>query len=234
MKEFEVNYHRRCLLIGNSRWHWAFHDANGWTFLHTPPDFSGNRSDLHGLEAWASVGAPPISDCLDPKRRLTLKDVPLNGLPPWLGIDRAFAAWGAREHQRAYGLASDQGVLVADAGTVLSLTRVTPDDSFAGGQLVAGFRLQLRAMADGAFALQDPGPSFHQLADFPLTTEEAMQKGALQALLGVIEQAHQKTGDRLWLCGGDAPILLKSIRDKGISAIYNPNLVLEGMVSVLD
>ena len=60
-----------------------------------------------------------------PQRVLT-SDVPLAQLPPALGVDRALAAWAAWQQQR-------QPVLVADAGTALSLTLVDAAGCFQGG-----------------------------------------------------------------------------------------------------
>jgi NADH-quinone oxidoreductase subunit I len=90
---------------------------------------------------------------LPAQRRLEGSEVPLRSLPLWVGIDRALAGWGAWRRQGV----SEQGgaVLVADAGTVLSLTRVDGRGQFQGGRLLAGVALQLRAMAQGTAALPD-------------------------------------------------------------------------------
>ena len=97
-----------------------------------------------------------------------------------------------------------------DAGTVLSLTRVTADGCFGGGQLIPGYRLQLRAMAEGTVGL----PSTPELPDsevaqevFPQQTVAAMQRGVLQALLATIAVAQQNSKGLLWICGGDAELL---------------------------
>ena len=54
-------------------------------------------------------------------------------------------AWRCSQEQQ---LDCSRGLLLVDAGTVLSLTRVTADGCFGGGQLIPGYRLQLQAMAD--------------------------------------------------------------------------------------
>jgi pantothenate kinase type III len=63
--------------------------------------------------------------------RLRVEDVPLAGAPSWLGIDRALAGWEAWRQ-------TGGPVLVVDAGTVLSLTRVDGEGRFQGGRLMAG------------------------------------------------------------------------------------------------
>ncbi len=107
-----------------------------------------------------------------------------------------------------------QGLLLVDAGTVLSLTRVTADGCFGGGQLIPGYRLQLQAMADGTLGL----PSTPEDLDndalqevFPQQTVAAMQRGVLEAMLASIAAAQQHAQGLLWICGGDAALLKASL-----------------------
>ncbi len=53
------------LLIGNSRWHWAIHQPNGWQFIHTSPEPKEMKALGDCLKAWASVGPIPNSLQLD-------------------------------------------------------------------------------------------------------------------------------------------------------------------------
>lgn len=176
--------------------------------------------------AWAAVGALPASLGLDPQRRLWLSDVPLLSAPPWLGLDRALAGWQAWR-------CSDCGVLVADAGTALSLTRVSAAGEFAGGRLLAGASLQLQALASGTAALpQLPVPVELPGHPWPRATEPAMAAGVLRGLAAVIAQAWReaRAGDpacQLWLTGGDAPALAPLL---GVGA--SPQLALQGLVAL--
>ena len=219
-----------CLLIGNSRWHWATRTASGWRFDHTIPDPA--RLDGIDLTRWAAVGAVPDHGALTGSNQLDLTHVPLQGMPPWLGVDRALAGWAA--WRAAAPVPSGSGVIVADAGTVLSLTLVTADGGFAGGQLAAGLRLQLTAMATGTRDLPptdrlDPWPD--QL--FPQETLAAMQQGCLHALLGVLLEAQRHCDWPLWICGGDAPLLVKALEQRGVVVVHAPDLVMQGMVGLL-
>jgi len=219
-----------CLLIGNSRWHWATRTDAGWRFDHTAPDPC--RLDRLPLDRWAAVGPVPDHGALTGPKQLGLPHVPLQGMPPWLGVDRALAGWAA--WRAAAPLSSGAGVIVADAGTVLSLTRVTADGGFAGGQLAAGLRLQLKAMAAGTRDLPqsdgcDPWPE----EVFPQDTLAAMQQGCLQALLGLLLEAQRHCQWPLWLCGGDAPLLVNALEQRGIAVVHAPDLVMQGMVGLL-
>ncbi len=222
---------KRCLLIGNSRWHWAIKKTNQWDFVHTSPKPHTFASNKESLLAWAAVGPIPSEISLNPTLRLSTQDVPLLNLPHWLGIDRALAGWGAFQKAKTSNISSS-GILIADAGTILSLTRITVDGAFAGGQLVPGLRLQLTAMADGALNLKDPGLSLFNTPKFPLKTGEAMQRGSLQSLLGTIVEALREEQMPIWLCGGDAPILYEELKQRNIKVFHHPNLVLEGMVDL--
>ena len=133
---------RRWLLIGNSRWHWAAPAPDQSLQLWHTSAADGADQLQQAPAAWAAVGSVPKElERWQPQRLLT-SDVPLAQLPPALGVDRALAAWGAWQQQR-------QPVLVADAGTALSLTLVDAAGCFQGGRLMAGGRLQLQALHQG-------------------------------------------------------------------------------------
>ena len=221
-----------CLLIGNTRWHWGEKEKNSWHFSHSYPDKQKLDTLSQSLIAWAAVGPIPKEVSLNPTQRISINNVPLKNLPPSLGIDRALAAWSAfKQTKRSQNNKSD--LLIADAGTVLSLTKITQNGEFAGGQLVPGLRMQLAAMTQGTANLPDPGHHKNkELLDFPVETKEAMLKGSLQALIGVLSEAHKLSKTPLWLCGGDAPLLKEGLKKQKIDIIHNPNLVLEGLVDI--
>ena len=202
----------RALLIGNSRWHWAQRQGNTVRIEHGPPDPA--RIGTNPL-VWAAVGPVPEPLMAHQDLRIRLEDVPLPKAPPWLGVDRALGAWMAWRCSQEQQLDCSRGLLLVDAGTVLSLTRVTPDGCFEGGQLIPGYRLQLRAMAQGTVGLPStpelpgnvvPDNVFPQQI-FPHQTVAAMQRGVLQGMLATIAVAQQHSQGLLWICGGDAAFL---------------------------
>ena len=204
------------LLIGNSRWHWAGQGLDGWRTWHAPPGFGCEGAPLAGLRlaGWAAVGPIPdqagLDGPLDRRTRMGLSDIPLEAMPPWLGVDRALVGW------RAWQL-SGSAVLVVDAGTALSLTRIDAVGRFVGGRLMAGAALQLRALAEGTSQLPEIGVSAG-LADgmlsalaaglWPIETEAAMGSGVLWGMAGAIALAAQQVwveqpDCQIWLTGGD-------------------------------
>lgn len=220
------------LLIGNSRWHWATRQGVEWLFTHHAP----NPSTLNGrTPVWAAVGTvPPDHPNLLPQRRLTLEDVPLQGTPHWLGVDRALGAWMAWRLSRAEGLDLRSGLLLADAGTVLSLTLLTPDGQFRGGQLMPGWRLQMAAMESGTTGLQRPEHTALPNDYFPQNTGQAMLRGALQAMVGAVAQAQKQSGACVWICGGDGHRLAHELQLQGVNVQVDSDLVMKGVVTLME
>ena len=230
----------RGLLIGNTRWHWAERTGSQWCFDHGPPDGGRLATALNqaGL-VWAAVGAVPAAPALDDRNRLSIEDVPLAGCPAWLGVDRALGAWAAWELSRRSGMDLGSGLLLADAGTVLSLTLLNADGAFVGGQLIPGLRLQLASMAAGTASLACPDGWDEPPDLFPRDTAAAMVRGALQAMASVVGDAQRRTGACLWICGGDGDVLERQLRRPGSAAIEqdvttDADLVLKGLAQWIE
>ncbi len=222
----------RWLLIGNSRWHWAADTAAGRRYWSEPPA----AAVLAQPRQWAAVG--PVPPGLAQGSRIQLAQIPLAAAPAWLGIDRALA--GHEAWCRSQG-----PVLVADAGTALSLTRVDRAGRFGGGRLMAGAALQWRALHQGTQAL--PPLQQTSLLDgaaqpaWPAATEAAMAVGVLEGLAGALQRAaaqlqQQEPGLRLWLTGGDGPALLPLLKQDGACSgqpwQLAPGLCLDGLARV--
>ena len=244
----------RWLLIGNSRWHWARPTPDGLAVHHSDPPLAdagaGAGESLAGLLAWAAVGPLPAAPVLPAERRLSLAAVPLAAAPAWLGIDRALVGWQAWRH-------CGGPVLVADAGTVLSLTRIDAGGGFAGGRLLAGAGLQWRAMAAGTAALPalpslagdgdgDEGEenSAQEAEAWPVATAAAMDSGVRLGLAAAVaaaleEAIAQEPRCRLLLTGGDGPALLASLRRRlehlGLSECleHREGLALEALAALV-
>ena len=223
-----------CLLIGNSRWHWAIKKADQWQFFHSSSESKKLQFLKSHLLAWAAVGAIPKHQSLKQSLKIEIEDIPLLNTPAWLGIDRALAAWGAFKKATQTGTMPTQGLLIADAGTVLSLTRIQANGEFIGGQLIAGFKLQLEAMGTKTQNLLVPSYEAIPSETFPITTSDAMLKGTLQSLIGTLIEANKESNVPIWLCGGDAPIIIQELKIKNhnLPIFHYPNLVMEGMLDL--
>ena len=230
----------RGLLIGNTRWHWAERTGSQWCFDHGPPDCGRLATGLKqaGL-VWAAVGSVPDDPALEDRNRLTIQDVPLAGCPAWLGVDRALGAWAAWELSCRSGMDLSAGLLLADAGTVLSLTLLNANGAFVGGQLIPGLRLQLASMDAGTAFLACPDGWDEPSDQFPRDTAAAMVRGALQAMASAVGDAQRRTGACLWICGGDSDVLERQLRRPGSAAFdqritTDADLVLKGLAQWIE
>ena len=214
------------LLIGNSRWHWAEMVGDRLRVEHSPPEPTRIGSNLL---AWAAVGPVPAQLAELQDQRVQLQDVPLPGCPPWLGVDRAIGAWQAWETSRALDLDLSSGLLLVDAGTVLTITVLSPQGSFAGGQLIPGYQLQLRAMARGTEALPELTGWPDRIQPFPLETAAAMRCGVLHGLAAAIRQAEHFCRAPFWICGGDSMPLAGVLRAGGSTPYVVVDLQLQGL-----
>ena len=222
----------RLLLIGNSRWHWAEAGAKPWRCWHELPPEDGGPPAVEELRAWAAVGGVPPGDQLPRQAQLQLADVPLSGMPPWLGVDRALVGWGAWRQQ-------GHGVLVADAGTALSLTRVDGSGCFRGGRISAGVGLQLRSLQ--AHTAQLPAVELERLPQerWPIDTPAAMVQGCVHSVAAAIAQAwtdaRQQEPDQrwaLWLTGGDAALLLPLLVQQQLEPVLAPDLAMQALAAL--
>ena len=230
------------LLIGNSRWHWRAHpDAGGpgcWSEAAQTATGRLRQLGPQQLVAWAAVGRlpRPARPLLPTARRITAAAVPLGAVPPWLGVDRALAGWAA------WRLGEGAPVLVADAGTALSLTRVDGDGRFAGGRLLAGVGLQLRSLHRATAAL--PPCASPDRADglahaaWPAATEAAMAVGVARGAAAALWSAARELEEsalptpQLWITGGDAELLAPLLAAQGQRWRLHPQLVLDALATL--
>ena len=223
----EKNY----LMIGNTRWHWASKRKKNWKYLHTSPNPIEFQDKDYSQLTWASVGSVPENIKLCPSKKINLDDVPLINLPSNLGIDRALASWSAYKKQSSF-TSKEQDLIVIDAGTIMSVTKITKKGVFAGGELISGLRLQLSSMANGSLNLENPIIKTIPVETFQHETKNAMVRGAINGLLGLILKIFEETKLPIWMCGGDAPLILNELKNTHIDINYCPNLVLEGMIDI--
>jgi len=223
----EKNY----LMIGNTRWHWASKRKKDWKYFHTSPNPIEFKDKDYSQLTWASVGSVPEKIKLCPSKKINLDDVPLINLPSNLGIDRALASWSAYKKQSSFK-SNEQDLIVIDAGTIMSVTKITKKGVFAGGQLISGLRLQLSSMANGSLNLENPIIKTIPIETFQHETKNAMVRGAINGLLGLILKIFEETKLPIWMCGGDAPLILNELKNTNIDINYYPNLVLEGMIDI--
>ena len=214
------------LLVGNSRLHWAIYSQNQSQFFHTKKEQTVPENiDLDQL-IWASVGKLP-NFLLKKDNEIKTKDIGLSNLPDYFGVDRALACLAAL-NIIANPLKKD--LLIADFGTILSITKLNSNGSIIGGQLIPGFLTQLKSMEQNTKNLKVPKKYDIPTKDFLINTEEAILKGVSNSLTGVINSSFNPLKDILITCGGDSQFLTKFLKTQNKNIVNSPNLVMEGMI----
>jgi type III pantothenate kinase len=222
----------RLLLIGNSRWHWGVGDH----FWHCSPAKGLEQFLQQPPQRWAAVGAVPKELEAWNQSQIVVEMVPLKNQAIGLGIDRALVGWGA--WQRSAG-----AVLVADAGTALSLTLVDSGGAFCGGRIMAGAALQLHSLNQATNALPEvlfpevflpEGDPLKPTEIWPQNTKGAMSVGVLQGLAAALCRSYSQmpllfSGAKLWLTGGDAELLQPLLIEAGLQPRLALNLALEAL-----
>ncbi len=214
------------LLIGNSRLHWAKYTQKKYKFAHTRKDYKVPRNfDLHNL-IWASVGKAP-NFFLEKNNQIITEDIKLSNLPEYFGVDRALACIAALKIIKN---PFEKDLLIVDCGTILSITKVDSHGSIIGGQLSPGFLTQLKSMEVFTKNLKVPEKFNIPKEDFLINTEEAILKGVINSITGLINNSFNPLRDILITCGGDSQLITKILKTKNLEIINLPNLVMEGMI----
>ena len=214
------------LLVGNSRLHWAKYSKNQSKFFHTKKEQNVPENiDLDQL-IWASVGKLP-NFLLNKENEIKTKDIQLSNHPDYFGVDRALACIAAL---KIIENPFKKDLLIADFGTILSITKLDSGGSIIGGQLLPGFLTQLKSMEQNTKNLEVPKKYDIPIKDFLINTEEAILKGVINSLTGVIASLFNPEKDILIICGGDSQLLRKSLKTQKENIINAPNLVMEGMI----
>jgi len=214
------------LLVGNSRLHWANYSQNQSKFFHTKKEQKVPKNiDINKL-IWASVGKLP-NFLLKEENEIKTKDIQLSNLPDYFGIDRSLACLAAL---KTIENPLKKDLIIADFGTILSLTKLNSDGSIIGGQLIPGFLTQLKSMEENTKNLKVPKKFEIPKKDFLINTEEAILKGVINSLAGVIESSFNPFKDILITCGGDSQFLTKFLERDKKNILNDPNLVMKGMI----
>ncbi|MEO0349035.1 MAG: type III pantothenate kinase [Cyanobacteria bacterium P01_A01_bin.15] len=244
------------LVIGNTRWHWAwFYGGDLKQVWHTPHLSSQNPTDIALRAVWAEQAPPqclhlPI-ECLDiwavsvvPTQAHYLAHLPrvywidralLKGGYPTLGLDRVTTLMGAGQQ---YGWP----VLVIDGGTALTFT-AGAEGTFMGGAILLGVRSHLAALHDYTAALPSVDPPVGLPHPWASDTPNAIQGGVLLSTLASIDHFIESWRQRypqtaIVFTGGDGAYLYQLYRQqqstKQNQALQNrtwsnPNLMFLGI-----
>ncbi|MBU1618935.1 MAG: type III pantothenate kinase [Gammaproteobacteria bacterium] len=141
--------------------------------------------------------------------------------PHLLGVDRWLALVAAAE------LYPNTDLLIADAGTALTIDWLSSKGTHQGGWILAGQKLQQEAVLSKTAKVFSAELETEQLC--PATdTATALYQGAIAALVGAIRQAWaMKPAQLIILTGGDALLLQKYLADLPIQ--LESQLIFQGL-----
>jgi type III pantothenate kinase len=145
--------------------------------------------------------------------------------PQQLGSDRWAALVAAR--QRHGG-----ACLVVNAGTAMTVDALSPCGAFLGGLIVPGIRLMAESLLRATAEIRI---GHGTVQEFPVSTGDAVESGAVLASAACIERTYGKLSERFaegplcLLTGGAADLLLPHIR---IPLLKADHLVLEGLIAI--
>ncbi|NJM87403.1 MAG: pantothenate kinase [Hydrococcus sp. RU_2_2] len=242
------------LAIGNSRLHWAWFKGESlhkaWDSEHFYDNFVNEqllkeilpfslRDRVSSLPIYiASVVSSQTAlwQTYPQAKLVTLNSIPLAGIYPSLGIDRALALWGA-------GTILGFPCLVIDAGTALTFTGADKNLHLIGGAILPGLGLQLQSLATKTAALPEVILSEQLPERFATNTLEAIKSGVVYTLLAGIQDfladwLKHFPDSQIALTGGDANLLFRYLKIQAPNLareiVVDPHLIFWGMRSLLN
>lgn len=248
------------LAIGNSRLHWALFDGEMLQQAWDTPHLSRlaiaylcqrDRQDdpptellqfpLDGigrLPLWLASVVPQQTSLWENHPdyvSLTLNSIPIRGLYPGLGIDRALTLWGAIQRL-------GNPVLVIDAGTALTFTAADEQQNLVGGAILPGVLLQIRALVEGTAALPLAAlPQGTSLNRWATQTPDAIRSGVFYGVLATIQDFANDWLGRypnaaIALTGGDGERLYSSLQSYAPTLAdrlhFDPHLLFRGVPAI--
>ncbi|NEP77329.1 MAG: pantothenate kinase [Okeania sp. SIO3C4] len=249
------------LMIGNSRLHWGYFvgtilqktwDIDRIQELENQGNINGEtvvikllKSTLETQNIKLNHQMPLLIASVVPQQTalwqtypwsdmITLEKLPLQGLYPTLGIDRALAVLGA-------GTKLGWPVLVIDAGTAITFTGADVQKKIVGGSILPGLRLQLSSLIAGTAMLPLVDPPVELPPRWATETATAIQSGVIYTVLAgmqnyiVVWQEEFPEG-KIVLTGGDRTLLLthltKLFPELGATIIDAPEVIFWGMAKI--
>ena len=244
------------LMIGNSRLHWAWFTGetliSAWDTDYLPADVVQQLSESQTLQDLIPenlpLNTPPTPPLLLASvvpsqtalwqtyhnvHNLTLDQVPIEGMYPTLGIDRALGLWGAAQ---SWGFP----ILMIDAGTALTFTGADDNQCFVGGAILPGLGLQLATLSTRTGQLPTVELPQQLPQRYALNTQQAMQSGVIYTLVAGIKDFIEAwwrdfPQGNVAITGGDRTLLVNYLQSQfpeiAARLMVEQNLIFWGMRS---
>ena len=164
-------------------------------------------------------------------RIITLDQLPIGGLYPSLGIDRALALLGA-------GNQLGWPVLLIDAGTALTFTGANVNRYLVGGAILPGLGLQLSSLGEKTAGLSSVSLPENLPCRWAKDTAGAIQSGVVRAAVAGVRDFIEDwrcllPNSKIAITGGDRTLLLQYLAsafpDTATSVIDAPDAIFWGI-----
>ena len=164
-------------------------------------------------------------------RIITLDQLPIKGLYPTLGIDRALTLLGA-------GTQLGWPVLVIDAGTALTFTGADVNRRLVGGAILPGLGLQLWSLGEKTAGLPIITLPYNLPQRWVADTETAIQSGVVYGVVAAVKDFIEDwlrlfPNSKIAVTGGDRALLLKYLAsafpDTSAAIIETPEAIFWGI-----
>lgn len=160
--------------------------------------------------------------------------IPLTGIYPTMGLDRALSGYAAC-------LEYADSVLVIDCGTAISLTGIDSDRHIIGGAILAGLSTQLKSLniSTSLPLLELPQTLGRNLPTrWATDTNTAIYSGLIYTVIASLESFIQDwrslyPDSKIVFTGGDGESIFKFMYAEERSQIcLDPNLILKGIARI--
>lgn len=148
------------------------------------------------------------------------------------GIDRMLGAIGAQEYQ-------PPPLITVDCGTAVTVNAISGTRQFLGGIIFAGFSTQLFGLAKQTAAIPEM-PYTPPVATIGINTAQCLMSGITMSVIGGIRSAIESFTKEMGvanppviLTGGESHAVVEGLNALGISVEHRPNIVTEGILSLL-
>ena len=183
------------------------------------------------LDRWVREHRPQDTYC-----RLTQPMVPIRvdvDQPSRVGIDRLLAALAATQQEPG-----ECYRIVVDAGSAVTVDRVSPDGVFEGGAILPGWGMMAAMLARQTDLLPETEPVFRACVPSVVgrSTEAAIRSGVYWGMVGAVTELVRRMtvetteAGPILVTGGDGGPLAEHLGG-GRSVRHVPNLVIDGIVA---
>ncbi|PHX54737.1 pantothenate kinase [Tychonema bourrellyi FEM_GT703] len=165
---------------------------------------------------------------------ITLDQLPMEGLYPTLGIDRALTLLGV-------GIQLGWPTLVIDAGTALTFTGADVNRRLVGGAILPGLGLQLSSLGEKTAGLPLVTLPYNLPQRWVADTETAIKSGVVYGVVSAVNDFIQDwlrlfPNSKIAVTGGDRTLLLKYLAstfpDTVAAVIETPEAIFWGFRNV--